>query len=146
MTSEVVDLRKGDRFNVVEPLTGSFGAAEVAVVNLSLGGVQLTHPQPVRIGTRAKLWFRRGDVSVTVTASVVWSRFARTSAGMVYVSGLRLDGADAQYALALNTLVRSGIVRQELDSLERKKQRLREREEARKSQVRILPTTEPPPA
>lgn len=146
MTSEVVDLRKGDRFTVVEPLTGSFGAAEVAVVNLSLSGVQLTHPQPVRIGTRAKLWFRRGDVSVTVAATVVWSHFARTTAGMVYVSGLRLDAADAEYALALNTLLRSGVVRQDLDSIERKKQRLREREEARKAHVRILTTSEPPQA
>ena len=146
MSIEVTDLRKGDRFLVVEPLTGSFGPAEVAVVNLSLGGVQLTHPQPVRIGTRGKLWFRRGDVSVTIAATLVWSHFAKTSTGMVYVSGARLDIADPHFALAINTLLRSGVLRHDVDSLEKKKQRLREREEARKSAPRLIPSSEPPPA
>ena len=146
MTTEVVDLRKGERFSVIEPLTGTFGPAEVAVLNLSLGGAQISHPQPVRIGTRAKLWCRRGDVTITVSATVVWSHLTPTSAGMIYFSGVRLDAADPQYALAINTLMRGGAIRQELDSLDKKKQRLREREEARKSQVRIIPTSEPPPA
>lgn len=146
MTPEVVDLRKGERFTVIEPLTGTFGQAEVAVVNLGLGGVQISHPQPVRIGTRAKLWCRRGDVTITTTGTVVWSHLSATSAGMVYLSGIRLDAADPQYALAINTLVRGGVLRQELDSLDRKRQRMREREEARKSQVRMIPNSEPPPA
>lgn len=146
MTTEVVDLRRGDRFNVIEPLTGSFGAAEVAVVNLSLGGAQISHPQPLRIGTRAKLWFRRGDVSVTVLATVVWSHLASATGGMVYKSGIKLDAADAPYALALNTLVRADVIRHETDSLAKKKQRMLEREEARKSQVRNIPSSEPPPA
>lgn len=145
MTTDVLDLRKGDRFLVVEALTGSFGPTEVAVLNLSVGGAQISHPQPVRIGTRAKLWFRRGDVSATVLATVVWSHLASTSSGMVYKSGLRLEAADPQYALAINTLVRSGIVRHETDSLDRKKQRMLEREEARKSQIRVIPTSERPP-
>jgi hypothetical protein len=146
MNIEVRDLRRGDRFIVIEALTGSFGPAEVAVLNLSLGGAQISHPQPVRIGTRAKFWFRRGEVSVSVQATVVWSHLAPTSGGMVYKSGLRLENADAQYALAINTFVRGGIARHETDSLEKKKQRMREREEARnKSQVRII-TSERPPA
>jgi hypothetical protein len=146
MTIEVVDLRRGDRFIVIEPLTGSFGAAEIAVINLSLNGAQISHPQPVRIGTRAKLWFRRGDVSVTVAATIVWSHLAPTTGGMVYKSGIKLDAADAQYALAINTLVRAAVIRNDADSLEKKKQRMREREEARKSQVRLIPTSDRPPA
>jgi PilZ domain len=146
MTTEVVDLRKGERFSVIEPLTGTFGPAEVAVLNLSLGGVQMSHPQPVRIGTRAKLWCRRGDVTITIPGTVVWSHLTPTSAGMVYFSGVKLDAADPQYALAINTLMRGGAIRQDLDSLDKKRQRLREREEARKSQVRIIPSSEPPPA
>lgn len=146
MTTEVVDLRRGDRFNVIEPLTGTFGPAEVAVVNLSIGGAQISHPQPLRIGTHGKLWFRRGEVSVTVHATVVWSHLAPSASGMVYKSGIKLDSADPQYALALNTLVRADVIRHETDSLEKKKQRMREREEARKSQVRVIPSSEPPPA
>ncbi|HYO79336.1 MAG TPA: PilZ domain-containing protein [Thermoanaerobaculia bacterium] len=145
MTTEVVDFRKGDRFIVVEPLTGSFGATEVAVLNLSLGGVQISHPQPVRIGTRGKVWFRRGDISATVQGTVVWSQLTATSGGMVYKSGVKLDAADPQYALAVNFLVRSAVIRQDTDSLERKKQRMREREEQRKSQIRTIPTSERPP-
>jgi len=131
---------------VVEALTGTFGPAEVAVLNLSLGGVQMSHPQPVRIGTRAKLWCRRGDVTITITGTVVWSHLNATKSGMVYLSGVRFDAADAQYALAVNTLMRGGVIRQDVDSMDRKKQRLREREEARKSQVRVIPSSEPPPA
>jgi hypothetical protein len=146
MTIEVVDLRRGDRFNIVESLAGSFGAAEVAVLNLSLGGAQISHPQPLRIGTKAKLSFRRGDVSVTVQAAVVWSHLASTKAGMIYHTGIKLDAPDAQYALALNTLMRADVLRHETDSLEKKKQRMQEREEARKSQARMIPPSEPPPA
>jgi hypothetical protein len=146
MSTEVIDLRRGERFTVTEALTGTFGPAEVAVLNLSLGGVQISHPQPVRIGTRAKLWCRRGDVTITIPGTVVWSHLNATSAGMVYMSGVRLDTADPQYALAINTLMRGGVLRQDVDSLDRKRQRMREREEARKSQIRIVPTSEPPPA
>ena len=56
-------------------------------------GAQISHPQPLRIGTRGKLWFRRGDVSVTVHATVVWSHLAKTTSGMVYQTGIKLDAA-----------------------------------------------------
>ena len=146
MNLEVVDLRKGDRFIVVEPITGTFGAAEVAVLNLSLGGAQLSHALPLRIGTPAKLWCKRGDVTITVSGTVVWSHVARMASGMAYRTGVRLDAADAPYALALNTLIRTAVVAPDSDSLDRKVQRMREREEQRRSQVRVLPTSEPPPA
>ncbi len=145
MTTEVVDLRKGDRFNVVEPVTGSFGPAEIAILNLSLGGVQISHPQPLRIGTRGKLWFKRGDVTVTIQAVVVWSHLVRSTSGtMAYRTGLKLEAVDAPFALAINAMMRSGILRQDLESLEKKRTRLEEREQQRKAQVRIIPTSEPP--
>lgn len=145
MTHEVVDLRKGDRFNVIEPVTGSFGPAEIAVLNLGLGGVQVSHPQPLRIGTRGKLWFRRGDVQVTIQATVVWSHLVRSTSGtMAYRTGLRLDAVDAPYALAINTMVRGGIIRHDTESMDRKRARIAEREEQRKTQVRVIPSSEPP--
>jgi len=146
MTSEVVDLRTGDRFTVAEPITGTFGAAEVAVLNLGLGGVQLSHPHPLRIGTRARLWFKRGDVTAAITATIVLSHLASTSAGMTYRSGAKLDEADPAWALAINSLIRGGALQHDTESLQRKQQRMREREEARRSQVRILPTITDPPA
>ena len=146
MTTDVLDLRKGDRFLVVEPLTGSFGPAEIAILNLSLTGAQVSHAQPLRIGTRARLWFRRGDVTVAVQARVVWSHLAKTTSGMVYQTGIKLDAADVQYAMAINALMRSGVIRQDVESLDKKRRREAERAEQRKSQVRVIPSSEPPPA
>jgi len=141
MPNEVVDLRKGDRFIFSDPVSGSFSASDVSVVNLSLTGVQVSHPEPLRIGTRAAIVFRRGEVSVHVSASVVWSHLARTENGMTYRSGLRIEAADPQYAMAINALVRVGALHRDEDSLERKKQRMAEREEKRKSQPRVIPIT-----
>ena len=147
MTSEVVDLRKGDRFLVIEPVTGTFGPAEVALLDLSLGGVQVSHPQPLRIGTRGKLWFKRGDVTVTIHATVVWSHLVRSTSGtMSYKTGLRLESVDPPFALAINSLMRAGIIRHDVESMDKKRARLEEREAQLKAQVRMIPSSEPPPA
>jgi hypothetical protein len=143
MSTDVVDLRKGDRFHVVEPITGSFGAAEIAILNLSVTGAQISHPQPLRIGTRAKLWFKRGDITIATQAHIVWSHLVTAGGAMVYRSGIRLEASDAQFAMAINTFLRSGIIRQDMESLEKKRARLAERELQRKSQVRNIPTSEP---
>jgi hypothetical protein len=147
MTIEVVDFRKGDRFLIVEPVTGTFGAADVVLQNFSLTGAQISHPQPLRIGTRARLWFKRGDVTAAVQAHVVWSHLAKLPTGaMAYKSGLKIDNADPQYAAALNTMIRAGILRQDVQSMDKKRQRAVEREELRKSQIRVIPVSEPPPS
>lgn len=141
MTIEIIELRKGDRFVATEPLSGTFGSVDVMVVDLSLGGVQLFHPQPLRIATRAKLTFQRGDVSATVTAHVVWSHLSKKGGGMSYVSGLKLDSVEPQYGMALNSLLRAGVLRKDGESLKKKKERMEEREALRKSQQpRMIPT------
>lgn len=142
MTIEIIELRKGDRYRTTEPVTGTFGPIEVVIVDLSLRGAQLSHPQPLRIGTRGKLTFRRGDITATVVAHVVWSHLSRTSGGMSYLSGLQLDSAEPAYGMALNSLLRGGILRKDSDSLTKKEERMKERELARKSQQpRIIPTS-----
>lgn len=140
MTIEIIELRKGDRFSVTEPLSGTFGAIEVMVLDFSLGGAQVSHPQPLRIGTRAKLSFRHTDIAAAIQAHVVWSHISRTSGGMSYVSGLKLDVADPQYAMALNSMLRAGVLRKDSESLGKKRERMLEREQLRKSQQRIIPT------
>ncbi|HYH07265.1 MAG TPA: PilZ domain-containing protein [Thermoanaerobaculia bacterium] len=145
MALDVVDLRKGDRFLFTEAVSGSFGGNEVTVLNVSLGGAQFTHPQPMRIGTRGRLTFRRGDVIVAVPAHVVWSHLGKVGTAMSYTSGVKLDAADPQFAAAINALYKSGIVLRDAESLDRKRQRMIEREAARKSQVRVIPSSEPPP-
>jgi PilZ domain len=141
MTIEIIELRKGDRFLATEQIHGTFGPAEVIVIDLSLGGAKLSHPQPLRIGTHAKLVFKRGDITASAPAVVVWSHLARAAGGMSYISGLKLEAVEPQYAMALNALLRAGVLRKEVDSLDKKKDLLLEREQLRKSQKRIIPTS-----
>ena len=141
------ELRKTDRFIAVEPVTGTFGPAEATVLNLSIGGAQVSHPQPIRIGTTGRLAFRRGDAVVATQARVIWSHVAPGAGGkLVYRSGLKIEAIDPSYAMAINTLLRAGILRQDVESLDRKRQRLLEKEEKKKSGPKFIPTSEPPPA
>ncbi len=136
----IEELRKADRFVVTDPMTVTFGQADGTLLNLSIGGVQITHPQPIRIGTLGRLAFRRGDVIVTTQARVIWSHVVPSTGGkLTYRSGLRIEAADPQYAMAINSLLRAGAIRQDLDSLDRKREREHLREEKRKSGPKPLP-------
>jgi len=137
MTDEVIDLRRGDRFYAVEPMSGIFGATDVTVINVSVTGAQLMHAQPLRIGTRSRLSFTRGEVTVSVQVQVMWSHLWQTPGGHAYRSGVRLDTADVPYAAAVNALIRSGAIQLDTESLERKRQREEERELRRKSGPKI---------
>jgi hypothetical protein len=141
MTIEIIELRKGDRFLATEQIHGTFGPAEVIVIDLSLGGAKFSHPQPLRIGTRAKLTFKIGDISASAHGIVIWSHLARATGGMSYISGMKFEAVEPQYGMALNALLRAGVLRKEIDSLEKKKERLIEREQLRKSQQRVIPTS-----
>lgn len=149
MTMSVEELRKADRFVSVEAIAGTFGPTETTIVNLSISGAQITHPAPLRIGTVARLAFKRSEASVNAQARVLWSHAAPGAGGkLIYRSGLRIEAVDPQYAMALNALIRAGVIRQDIDSLERKRKRDMEREEKKKSGPKplLVPTSEPPPA
>lgn len=142
-SDDVTDLRKGDRFLAVEPVEGTFNGVPVALMNVSLGGVQILHAQPVRIGSHATLAFNRRGVGASVVVTVVWSHLAQTTEGLRYRSGVKLQQPDVPYATALNAFVRSGVIALDTESLERKRQRELEREMRRRSgpKVSILPPT-----
>ncbi|HUR82951.1 MAG TPA: PilZ domain-containing protein [Thermoanaerobaculia bacterium] len=137
MNDDVTDLRKGDRFLVAEAVEGTFGATPVALLNMSLGGAQLLHAQPLRIGTRAMLTFRHAGEGASVNVIVVWSHLSQTAEGLRYHSGVKLDAPDVSYARALNAFVRAGIAKPDKESLERKRQREMEKEQRRKSSPKI---------
>ena len=137
MNDDVTDLRKGDRFLVSEPVEGTFGATPVTLLNVSLGGAQLLHAQPLRIGTRAALTFHHAGEGASVIVIVVWSHLSQTSEGLRYRSGVKLDAPDVSYARALNAFVRSGVAALDAESIERKRQRELERELRRKSSPKI---------
>jgi|SRR5687768_12176697 len=133
MSDEVIDLRKGDRFHVVQPISGACGGADVTLINVSISGAQLMHAAPLRIGTRATLTFTHRDVSASVVVHIVWSHLAPTEHGLRYRSGVHLDEPNVQYAAGLNALLRAGLIALDTESLERKKQREKDREERKKS-------------
>ncbi|HEX6084190.1 MAG TPA: PilZ domain-containing protein [Thermoanaerobaculia bacterium] len=143
MNDEVTDLRKGDRFIVVELIEGTFNSVPVSLVNLSLGGAQIQHAHPVRLGTPATLSFVRGGVGATVTVTVVWSHLQQTEEGLRYKSGVKLQEPDVRYAAAMNSFIRSGAIAIDTESLERKRQREAEKQMRRQSPPKItaLPTS-----
>jgi hypothetical protein len=140
MNDDVSDFRKGDRFTAAEPIQGSFNSTDVSVVNVSMGGAQIVHAQPIRIGTRSRLAFHHGQTIVSVPAQVVWSHLSQTNDGNAYRSGVRLDVPDVLYAAAINAMLREHVVERDTESLERKRLREMERELRRKSGPRIVAT------
>jgi hypothetical protein len=144
MTAEVENTRKAERFTVLILLPGTFGPAEVTIANISVAGLQIVHPQAVRVGSRARISFHYRDMAVATPAKVIWSHLSKNpdpSGKLLYVSGLQLEGADVQFAAAVNSLSRLGAIRQDTESMERKKARIQEREEARQALLKSNPPT-----
>jgi len=123
---DIAELRTTERYIAVDPIDGSFGAASITVLNLGGSGAQVAHAQPLRLGTKGRLWFRRGGVQVAVQALLIWSHLSKTpnSEGKyLYQSGLRIDeGPD--FASALRSLLDDGAVRRDLDSLRSEERRV----------------------
>ena len=124
---DVRDLRSTDRFVVARPpLTGSYGSASIAVLDLSAQGAQIEHSQPLRLGTRARFWFKRGDVAISVQAMTIWSHLSRTpndKGKYLYHSGLRVESEVEAFAQAIQGLLDDGVVKIDSASLDRKRQR-----------------------
>lgn len=137
----VEELRKADRFTALDVIAGTFGSAEATVVNLSIGGAQIEHALPIRIGTVARLSFRRADVSASIQGRVLWSHVIPGGGGkLIYRTGLKIDTVEPQYAMAINSLIRAGVLRQDVDSMDRKRAREIERDLKKKSGPKpILP-------
>jgi len=141
--SATEDHRGADRFVVVEPLSGSFGSAAVSIRNLAFQGAQIEHAQPLRLATKARLWFKQGAVSASVQGTIVWSHLSRTpnSEGkLLYLSGVRIDEEMTTFRDALETLASQGFLRLDAESLGRKRERAeqQQRERSKKPVVTLL--------
>ena len=149
MSPDIKDLRAIERYVVAEPLVGSFGAAAISVVDIAEQGAQIVHPQPLRLGSRARLWFKRGDVAASVHAIVIWSRVSQKpndEGRLLYHSGLRIDDQAESFASAIQALADQNVIRRDTASLDRKRRKLIDREQERsgKPSVKILKTEEVP--
>jgi hypothetical protein len=128
----ISDLRGETRFLLLEPMSGTFGSSlEIAVLDLSSNGARIEHSQPVRLGTRGRLVFRRApDIHVTAHGLAIWSRLStnKDSRGkLLYQSGIRIDEPPPEFKQAISTLAGSGMLQPDRESLERKRQQLQER-------------------
>ncbi len=146
MSSDITELRATERFVATEPLHGSFGAASITIVNIGETGTQIEHPQPLRLATRARLSFKQGDDTFAAVAVLVWSHLSKRpndKGKLLYRSGIRFEDDAADIPKILDTLLAHRVIQSDPDSLERKKQRLVEREAERSGrtvrQVRNLP-------
>lgn len=147
--TEISDLRGDERFVTSAEIPGSYGAASVRVLDLSASGARIEHAQPIRLGTVARFWFRRGDTSVSVQALTIWSRFAKSSnakGGLLYTSGLRLQGDPNEFAITMQMLIDQGLITPDRETLQRKRQKSadRENEKASKPVMKILRTEDVP--
>jgi len=133
---DVNELRITERFRTAEALAGSFGSASVTLIDVSAAGAQIEHAQPLRIGTRARLWFKRGEVAVSLQAVTMWSHLSKTpnvQGKYLYHSGLRLEADTRDFYHALQALLDRGVLSPDHESLERKKKRALERAAERSS-------------
>ena len=143
MDVHVSDLRNAERFSVLDRIAGTFGAAEVTVINLSSEGVQVSHPQPLRIGSSARLVLQHGDVHATQPARVLWSHLSKkpdSGGRLLYETGLLLLSPDGTWGQAIHHLMKKGLLRQDIDSLERKRLREIERQQRRAQINPLIPT------
>ena len=127
---DVSELRVTERFRTAEALTGSFGSASVTLIDVSATGAQIEHSQPLRIGTRARLWFKRVDVAVNLQAVTIWSHLSKTpnvQGKYLYHSGLRIETDTSDFDYALQAMLDHGVLSPDRESLERKKKRALER-------------------
>lgn len=127
---EIAELRSTERFVFTEPVPGSFGAASVEVTNVSSRGAQIEHAQPLRLGLRARLWFKRGDITVTVQALTIWSHLSKTPNAhgkYLYQSGVRIEHDDPEFDQALQQLLDRAAITPDSASLEKKKRKALEK-------------------
>src|SRR6185369_17091668 len=147
---DLKDLRAADRFVADERIAGSFGAASITVVDLADQGAQIEHSQPLRLGLKARFWFRRGDITVSAQGLVVWSHLSKrpnVDGKLFYRSGIRIEEDVDEFGDALRQLVRSGIVHRDVGALERKRKRIEEREQERwgKPGLKVFRSEQIPP-
>jgi hypothetical protein len=138
---DVKELRSGERWLLAEPVIGSFGAIEVTIVNVAEQGVQLTHAQPLRLATRARLWFRRGTIAANVHGMIVWSHLSKTpndEGKYLYHSGVRIESAADEFASTLLELSGQHLLQRDSGSMERKRLRQLARERAPRPVMKML--------
>lgn len=119
----------------LQPISAHLGAIDVAIHDLCEGGFQIEHSEPVKLANSAWIEFDNPKTFETIEfrCRVVWSRLSSRldSRGKpLYRSGIRIEEADESNRAALQRLLRQAT-RPDVDSLEKKKNKLRAAAEAK---------------
>jgi hypothetical protein len=141
--TDIRDLRGSDRFIAIDPLAGFFGPTSVVILDLAHQGAQVEHAQPLRLGTRARLVFKRADISVAVNGIAIWSHLSKTPnerGKYLYRTGIRIESPESELASAVQRLSGGGYLRRDEHSLQRKRERAEEKhlERLRQPQVKVI--------
>lgn len=76
------------RYIASPPLQARFGEQQVSLLNLSVAGAMLLHPEPLAIGGEAPVRMEvSGNEALALYAEIVWSRPHRATGQ--YLSGVR---------------------------------------------------------
>lgn len=102
------NLRTAERFLLAPPLAATFGAAAVAVCDISAQGARFRHDRPIETGTKAILQVPIDGRSapVALEAMVVWTQADATAPGK-QVSGARTWGATDAFITQLKASART---------------------------------------
>jgi hypothetical protein len=89
------NLRTAERFLLAPPLAAEFGAAPVAICDISARGARLKHGSPLETGRKSilRLAVEGRPSAVALEAVVVWTQADSGAAGR-FVSGIRTYGPD----------------------------------------------------
>src|SRR3954466_6952165 len=91
MSESPRNLRTAERFLLVPPLAAVFGAAQVAVCDISASGARFRHDRALEAGAKAVLRIQSAGTPVSLEATVVWTQPDSQFAGR-FLSGVRTYG------------------------------------------------------
>lgn len=86
---------------------------------------------------RPRLSFKQRKISVGAQGIIIWSRLSKTAnrdGKLLYQSGIRIDEPAEALVTAIAALLRLSLIKSDPESLDRKRQRLEEKERARSAQ------------
>lgn len=86
------NLRTAERFLLAPPLAATFGAAPVAVCDISARGARFRHDRALEAGAKSVLQIASGAAPVSLEATVVWTQPDPAFVGK-FLSGVRTYGS-----------------------------------------------------
>jgi hypothetical protein len=124
---DVAELRRSERHVALVPLRAYLGTAEVVIQDLSEGGFQIEHADPIKLSASTMITFDNPKTyeSIEFRVRVVWSRLSSTPNArgkLLYRSGLRIEQADEVNRNALRRLIASAT-RPDTEALDRKRKK-----------------------